>query len=108
MPKIPSYRISDVATAIGPDCEQRIVGIRPGEKIHEEMITVSDSFNCVDLGEYFAVLPASDAKTRERYMARNGVQAVPEGFCYNSGTNDEFLTVEELRALIARHVEPLG
>lgn len=108
VPKIPSYRISDVATAIGPDCEQRIVGIRPGEKIHEEMITVSDSFNCVDLGEYFAVLPASDAKTRERYMARNGVQAVPEGFCYNSGTNDEFLTVEELRALIARHVEPLG
>ncbi|MBR9814576.1 UDP-N-acetylglucosamine 4,6-dehydratase (inverting) [bacterium] len=105
VPKIPSYRITDVAKAIGPDCEQRIVGIRPGEKIHEEMITSSDSSNCVDLGDYFAVLPASDAKTRERYMSRDGVAAVPEGFCYNSGTNDSFLTVEELRTLISRHVE---
>ena len=53
VPKIPSYRITDVAEAIAPDCKQIVVGIRPGEKIHEEMITVSDSFSTYDLGTYF-------------------------------------------------------
>ncbi len=53
VPKIPSYRITDVAKAVGPDCEHRIVGVRPGEKIHEEMITASDSYNTVDSGQVF-------------------------------------------------------
>ena len=92
VPKIPSYRITDVATAIGPDCEQPIVGIRPGEKIHEEMITASDSFNTVDLGRYFAILPQSAKYSREHYCSLNGCQPVPAGYAYNSGTNPDFLS----------------
>lgn len=102
VPKIPSYRIVDVATAIGPDCEQRVVGIRPGEKIHEEMITESDGVNTVDLGRYYAILPATtDVET---YRQRSGAQLLPAGFSYNSGTNPDFLSVEALRALIATQV----
>jgi UDP-N-acetylglucosamine 4,6-dehydratase len=106
VPKIPSYRITDVAEAIGPSCQKPIVGIRPGEKIHEEMITASDSFSTVDLGPYYAILP-SDGSTLSAYRAA-GLQApaVPQGFAYNSGTNPEFLSVEQLRSLIREHVNP--
>jgi UDP-N-acetylglucosamine 4,6-dehydratase (inverting) len=100
VPKIPSYRITDVATAIAPKCEQRIVGIRPGEKIHEEMITASDSFNTVDLGRYYAILPTTGSVTVDDYCNRFGATRVPVGFSYNSGDNSEFLTVEDLRKLI--------
>lgn len=106
VPKIPSYRITDVAEAIGPECEHRIVGVRPGEKIHEEMITASDSFNTVDLGRHYAILPAPENHLAEHYLAQPGVSRVPEGFCYNSGTNPYFLTVEQLRMLICQHVMP--
>lgn len=106
VPKIPSYRITDVAQAIGPECEHPIVGIRPGEKIHEEMITASDSFNTVDLGRYFAILPMAAKYTREHYCERNGCHPVDPGFTYNSGTNPEFLTVEQIRALIREHLQP--
>lgn len=106
VPKIPSYRITDVAEAIGPSCDKPIVGIRPGEKIHEEMITASDSFSTVDLGPYYAILP-SDGSTLARYRSA-GIEtpAVPPGFAYNSGTNPEFLTVSQLRSLIREHVDP--
>lgn len=104
VPKIPSYRIGDVATAIAPDARQEIVGIRPGEKIHEEMITASDSFNTVDLGKYYAILPVAAQYTMEDYCARNNGTPVEPGFAYNSGTNAEFLSVAELRALIDQHV----
>jgi UDP-N-acetylglucosamine 4,6-dehydratase (inverting) len=106
VPKIPSYRINDVAEAIGPGCEKPVVGIRPGEKIHEEMITASDSFSTVDLGPYYAILP-SDGITLAAYRAA-GIQApaVPQGFAYNSGTNPDFLSVEQLRSLIREHVDP--
>ena len=106
VPKIPSYRITDVAEAIGPGCEKPVVGIRPGEKIHEEMITASDSFSTVDLGPYYAILP-SDGITLAAYRAV-GIQApaVPQGFAYNSGTNPDFLSVEQLRSLIREHVDP--
>jgi UDP-N-acetylglucosamine 4,6-dehydratase (inverting) len=100
VPKIPSYRITDVAQAIGPDCEHPVVGIRPGEKIHEEMITASDSFNTVDLGRYYAILPQSAKYSREHYCDLNGCRPVPEGYAYNSGTNPDFLSVEQLRELI--------
>lgn len=106
VPKIPSYRIVDVARAVGPDCEQSVVGVRPGEKIHEEMITASDSLNTVDLGRYYAILPTADSLLRERYLAQDGVKAVPPGFAYDSGSNPHFLTVEEIRALIKEHVAP--
>ena len=100
VPKIPSYRITDVAKAIGPECEQRIVGIRPGEKIHEEMITASDSFNTVDLGPYYAILSSSGEYSVETYIQAVGGKKVPDGFAYNSGSNEDFLTVEQLRQLM--------
>jgi UDP-N-acetylglucosamine 4,6-dehydratase (inverting) len=100
VPKIPSYRITDVAKAIGPKCEHRVVGMRPGEKIHEEMITASDSINTVDLGLYFAILSPSSAKTIKAYANERGGKLVAQGFSCNSGSNERFLTVEELRQLI--------
>ncbi len=104
VPKIPSYRITDVAEAIAPECRQEVVGIRPGEKIHEEMITASDSFNTVDLGRYYAILPSAGHYTLEDYCARNQARRVEAGFAYDSGRNSDFLTVEQLRALIREHV----
>ena len=100
VPKIPSYRITDVARAIGPDCEHPVVGIRPGEKIHEEMITSSDSFNTVDLGRYYAILPSAGEISIDDYARTMGGKLVPPGFDYNSGTNEDFLTVEQLRELM--------
>jgi UDP-N-acetylglucosamine 4,6-dehydratase len=101
VPKIPSYRITDVAQAVAPECRQEIVGIRPGEKIHEEMITASDSINTVDLGRYYAILPSgSESYTLEQYCQERGAEPVPEGFAYNSGTNPDFLTIGQLRELI--------
>ena len=106
VPKIPSYRITDVADAIGPTCAKPIVGIRPGEKIHEEMITASDSFTAIDLGDYYAILP-SDGRVQQRYHDLGIITSpVPLGFAYNSGTNPDFLTVEQLRSLIRDHVDP--
>lgn len=105
VPKIPSYRITDVATAIGPECEQRIVGIRPGEKIHEEMITDSDSYNTVDFGNYYAILPQGGNKTVAAYCSAHGTKPVRPGFAYNSGTNPDFLTVEQLRQLVLAHID---
>ena len=106
VPKIPSYRIIDVAKAIGPECEHPVVGVRPGEKIHEEMITSSDSYNTVDLGEYFAILPMAGPYNRDHYCDHNGCTPVQPGFAYNSGTNSEFLSVEQIRALIREHLDP--
>ena len=100
VPKIPSYRITDVASAIGPNCRQAIVGVRPGEKIHEEMITASDSLNTVDLGAYYAILPSAGSYSVDDYVARTGARRVPEGFSYDSGANPDFLSVEQLRELI--------
>lgn len=106
VPKIPSYRIADVAEAIGPDCEHLIVGRRPGEKIHEEMITESDSYMTVDLKKYFAILPPSYHFTKEEYIKTTGAKEVPKNFKYHSGTNDCWLTVEEIRKLIKEYVDP--
>jgi UDP-N-acetylglucosamine 4,6-dehydratase (inverting) len=107
VPKIPSYRIVDVAEAVAPGCRQEIVGIRPGEKIHEEMITASDSFNTVDLGRYYAILPTTEQYGIDEYCARRGGTRVQPGFAYNSGDNPEFLSVDDLRALINEHMAEL-
>lgn len=107
VPKIPSYKIMDIAEAIAPECETRIVGIRPGEKLHEEMITESDSLNTIDLGEYYAILPSvSYTYTSEEYMKHHKAEMVPFGFTYNSGTNTEWETIDSLRELIKEHVDP--
>jgi len=105
VPKIPSYRITDVAKAIDPECQQKVTGIRPGEKIHEEMITASDSFNTVDLGQYFAILPSSAQSSIDDYCAATGGSPVSPGYAYSSDTNPDFLTVEQLQQLIAQHTQ---
>jgi len=107
VPKIPSYRITDLAEAIGPECDHPVIGIRPGEKIHEEMITSSDSFTTYDLGKYFAILPQTPNWKLKEYCTTFGAQPVPVGFNYTSGANSEFLTVDQLRTLIAEHVSGL-
>lgn len=104
VPKIPSYRIVDVAKAIAPNASLDLVGIRPGEKIHEEMITESDSPNTVDLGKYFAILPSGGTINIAEYAEAASASPVPLGFSYNSGTNSDFLTVDQIRDLIDRHV----
>jgi len=106
VPKIPSYRITDVAEAIGPECEQRIDGIRPGEKIHEEMISSSDSFTTYDLGKYYVILPQVPFWNLSDYIRTFNAKRVPEGFNYSSGENTEWESVESLRRLIVEHVEP--
>lgn len=105
VPKIPSYKITDIATAIGPNCEQKIIGIRPGEKIHEEMITSSDSFFTYDLGKYFAIIPQIPKWELSDFIKHFNAKKVEEGFTYNSGSNTEWVTVEELRTLIQEHVD---
>ena len=106
VPKIPSYKIMDVAEAIGPECEHRIDGIRPGEKIHEEMITSSDSFTTYDLGKYYVILPQVPFWDLNDYIKNFDAKKVAEGFSYSSGENTEWETIESLRNLIVEHVEP--
>ncbi|WP_017221077.1 UDP-N-acetylglucosamine 4,6-dehydratase (inverting) [Moritella dasanensis] len=106
IPKIPSYKILDVAKAIAPECTTRIVGIRPGEKLHEEMLTDTDSLNTIDLGPYYAILPSvSFTYTEQDYLSHHKAEKVPFGFKYTSGTNTEWETVESLRDLIKEHVD---
>jgi UDP-N-acetylglucosamine 4,6-dehydratase len=106
VPKIPSYKIMDVAMAIGPDCKHEVVGIRPGEKIHEEMITSSDSFSTYDLGKYFAILPQLHNWALHDFIENFKAIKVKHGFHYNSGENSEWLSVVEIRRLIKAHVDP--
>jgi len=106
VPKITSYRITDVALAIAPNCKQEIVGIRPGEKIHEEMITSSDSFNTYDLGKYYVILPQTHHWDLNKFLEYFNAKRVREGFNYSSGTNDEWLSVEQIRDLVKQHVDP--
>jgi UDP-N-acetylglucosamine 4,6-dehydratase len=106
IPKIPSYRILDVAKAIAPDCQIEIVGIRPGEKIHEEMITSSDSFNTYDLGKYYIILPSVPNWNLNKFIDTFNATKVSDGFNYNSGENREWETVESIRSLIKEHLDP--
>ncbi len=106
VPKIPSYKITEVAKAIGPNCEHPVIGIRPGEKIHEEMITASDSFYTYDIGGYYAILPQVPKWEVSDYEKHFNATKVEEGFQYNSGTNTEWISAEELREEIKTHVDP--
>lgn len=105
IPKIPSYKITDVAQAVAPDCPIEVVGIRPGEKIHEEMITASDSFYTYDLGKYYTILPSVPNFKLEQYLNHFNAKKVVEGFNYNSGSNEDWETVDTLRSLIKEHVD---
>ena len=105
IPKIPSYKITDLAEAIGPNCEKKVIGIRPGEKVHEDLITTAESFSTIDIGNFYAILP-----NPEYHLGRHDAKfplckKVPEGFQYNSGTNKNFLSIYELRELIKEHID---
>jgi FlaA1/EpsC-like NDP-sugar epimerase len=105
VPKIRSYRITELAEAIGPQCEHPVVGIRPGEKIHEEMISTADAVSTVDCGSHYCILPQASPGIYKHYQGL-GAKLVPDGFCYNSGTNEQFLNVDEIRKLIRDYLDP--
>jgi UDP-N-acetylglucosamine 4,6-dehydratase len=106
VPKIPSYRITDVAEAIGPSCDKPVVGVRPGEKLHEEMITESDSPFTIDIGSYYLILPTNNKRLNyDNYNNHIGMQRVANGFSYHSGRNNDYLTVAQIRDLIKLHVD---
>jgi len=106
IPRIPSYRITDVASAIAPEAEQRIVGIRPGEKIHEEMITVSDAMNTVSKDGVYIICPNNLSWSREDYCEKFNAVPVADDFYYNSGQNHDWLSIEQIRQQIVQHVDP--
>jgi UDP-N-acetylglucosamine 4,6-dehydratase (inverting) len=106
VPKIPSFRILDLATAVAPSCRHEVIGIRAGEKLHEEMITSSDSYTSYDIGQYFAVLPQTLSFNRDAFVEASKAAPLPGGFNYSSGTNDQWLSVSDLRRLIRIHVDP--
>lgn len=106
IPKIPSYKITDVAQAIAPECKIEIIGIRSGEKIHEEMITISDSFTTYDLGKYFTILPQNTRWDLNEFIKKYSAKSVPADFNYSSGNNTQWETVESLRKLIIEHIAP--
>ena len=105
VPKIPSYKITEVAKAIGPNCRYEIIGIRPGEKIHEEMITSSDSFSTYDLGKYYAILPQAPSFKIEEFIQHFKAIKVEQGFQYNSKTNNEWVDAPKLQLLIKQNVD---
>jgi UDP-N-acetylglucosamine 4,6-dehydratase/5-epimerase len=111
VPKIPSYRIIDVVKAINPNCKIKIIGIRPGEKLHEEMITLSDSFNSLQLKNFFVILPRLNLsknynKTQNEYVLKNyyikkkKAKRLPENFSYNSLNNPKYLSIKEIKKII--------
>lgn len=105
VPKIPSYKITEVAKAIAPNIEHRIIGIRPGEKIHEEMITSSDSYNTYDLGKYYTIIPTVPNWDLEAFKQEFNAKKVEQGFSYNSGNNTDWVNTKELREFIVEHVD---
>jgi FlaA1/EpsC-like NDP-sugar epimerase len=106
VPKIPSYKITDVAEAIAPKAKTTNVGIRPGEKLHEEMVTTTDAISTIECKDYFVILPSMQLWDIDEFMqAFNGKRCI-DGFSYNSGTNTEWLSVDQIRTLICDHVDP--
>ena len=103
IPKIPSYNILDVAKAISPDSKIVITGIRPGEKIHEEMISTTDALNTVEYDDYYVILPSTPqwdvAKFINESSSSKG-KMCEYNFSYNSGTNDDFLSIDDLKSII--------
>ena len=103
IPKIPSYKITDVAKAIAPNLPLKEIGIRPGEKLHEEMITPTDSLNTIDIGKYYAILPSvAFNHTTEDYLKHHNAKFVPQGFYFASDNNQDWDTVETLREKFAK------
>ncbi len=106
VPKIPSYQITDVAEAVKPGYRMEIVGIRPGEKLHEEMVTETDACNTIEFKDYFVILPSLPLWDVDKFMRTFGGSRCPDGFSYNSGKNSDWLSVEQLRDLIREQLNP--
>lgn len=106
VPKIPSYRVVDVAEAIAPTARREICGIRPGEKLHEDLVTETDSLNTVEFADYYVILPSTPLWDVDKFMAEFGGRMCPPDFRYSSGTNTDWLSVDDLRDLIREHVDP--
>jgi len=104
VPKIPSYKIETVAQAIAPHAKFEYIGIRPGEKLHEEMITDSDSYNTIEFDQYYAILPSG--VNVDKFLNHYNAKMVTQGFRYNSGTNTQWETVESMREKIKKYVDP--
>jgi UDP-N-acetylglucosamine 4,6-dehydratase len=105
VPKIPSYKITEVARAIGPECEQKIVGIRPGEKLHEAMITETDALSTIELDRYYVILPSMPTWNVDKFIEKFNGKRVPLGFQYDSANNEEWLDAEQIRDEIRLHVD---
>ena len=99
VPKIPSMRIVDLARAIGPECELKVVGVRPGEKLHEVMVPEDDARNTIEYDDSFVILPQYKEWNTDDYAKTNGGKACPEGFRYSSDSNYQWLSTSELREL---------
>jgi len=103
VPKIPSYKILDIAKAVAPECKIEYVGIRPGEKIHEEMITETDSLNSIEFDDYYVIVPSMPIWKVDDYAKAFGGTMCQQGVSYNSGNNDQWLSVEDLKLLVKNH-----
>jgi len=106
VPKIPSYRITELAEALAPNCRIEHVGVRPGEKIHEEMITETDALNTVEFDKYFVIMPSYPTWDLEKYVKTYNGKPCPQGFRYNSGENSDWLSVDQIREMVRLHVDP--
>jgi len=105
--KIPSMRVVDIARAVAPDSALQVVGIRPGEKLHEQMIGAEDSFHTYEYPEHYKILPAIHGWSNDPYRIKDG-RAVSEGFVYSSDKNAVWMTVEELQAWISENRHKVG
>ena len=106
IPKIPSYNILEIAKAIAPNCKIKEIGIRPGEKLHEEMITETDSLKTIDCGKYYVILPSVPVWSEEEFVEFFKAKRVKAGFKYNSGINTEWINCDEIRKLIKEKLYP--
>ncbi len=102
IPKIPSYKLVNLIQAVGLKNKPKIIGLRKGEKVHEEMITEADSYTTYDIGKYFLILPDNEKSTLNRFKKKLKVfKKIPNNFSYNSRDNDQFLSINELKKMIA-------
>ncbi len=100
VPKIPSMNIMDVAQVVAPECSTRVIGIRPGEKLHEVMITADDSYHTVEFADHYAIQPTGSWWDRGHYLSGSSGQLVKEGFQYSSDTNSRWLTHDEFATIL--------
>ena len=105
VPKIPSYRLIDLAKSIGPSCKFEIVGVRPGEKIHEEMITEADSINSFEAKNYYIIFPSMDKKKEKIIEKQFKAKKITKEFSYKSDSNKFFLSVGKIRELIKKNLD---